>query len=1430
MYFKCINWFTMNSDFIVTGYDINKKKCNLIIEKYKNEIFFSVNKENYNITDAQKIIDLFAYENINIKDFDLCEKKSIYGLNQLYCYRFLLNNSYDRYNIGKFFIEKKKSYKKIPKEDVNQDEDSSDEEEEQEQNEKNISFPFKIEIIYNKTPNTLKLITDLHISFCDWIEFTPYKEREEEGEYLYYVEFEDNDIKKSADQFPNIEIELVNFAFDLETEDLDAEDDTVEFIPSKCEDIIMASICIQKGNDFKHRKIIKLTIAECIPKEIEDKDLNIINVEYIFCENQHDLLIKFFDLIIHYNPDVVCGYNTLTFDWSRILNMCIKYNVDSQYYLNKISSCHNFFPYLKNRVVKYSQTKNFFTNNIHYLEFQGRFQLDLLRYFQRYFPTLPSFKLGFVAKEKLKNQNKLDVDYKFIKTAGKLRREILELKKIELELKKENLENKITENFNRLKTILKQYKCNSFIQDIDELLISLSKAKNWTHVDLIMASAFSKIAKYCIVDSMLCLDLCDKLNILQQCIQLSNIGCITLNDNLNKGPTFRTESLLYKFTYHKDILLNKPDGLFAKLNERSGFQGATVLDPIVDLHYGVSVVDFLSLYPSVIIQNNLCLSTLTTNSKDSLNIKINDEINYKFVKANVRIGIIPEVLILLMKARADYKAELKKCSKESPEYLLLENKIWAVKIVMNSIYGITGSKNDSTLKCIPVSESTTFIGRHLLEDMNPIINSENHKTIYGDTDSNFIKLSESSFPYITYNSKVCTDHISLNLKLKKYSEFEIIVEEENKLPLIDILKHDYSLSKLVFKTIDNIDILDVRASINNRANEISESLCKKITDKFAEDGRGDFVLEHEYTLEKFYITKKKKYIGITYGGKKVEKGTMSVNRRTPLINKISFNNSIDVLFKYPKEEFKNNAILYSLLDDIILCNSSFKPENFILNGGVKTLIENVKTTDSSKIFIDKHNQKFINPKKNDSRFVLRDSVHIATKVAFKVFKRDGVFPENTRINYMYYKDKFRSFTYKAKYFYDNKDFYIILDNKEIKLNFELEHTGRKITLRYNATDKKNITCTIVQTNEVIKNNFDLLKYNKKNKIEEHITEIEIEYFNKNTNPYTYSRNQKVFLDATLEHTVDPLNIIIYENGDMFLNSIKINEPTLKNYFEIKYTYPVCKNKNEFAIDYDFFYHNQDSMKIFKLQYIDPIIDNYESILDVFKINKIDKINIEQVYFKLGQVFNIQLKDFVKGGDDVELYYNYLKPWVDENNKKYNLILSKIKQFKKNVIIQAKKYITLHKLYKFSEPEILLNVIEKLKYDYNINFNVLDFINFYTNEKSKEFLFNHFNLKNNLKSEDTLNYFDKKVKYSLKNQDILEFADRLRIKLKNYYKDDLDQNNFHIFYKNYKFVKGIANDCFLLLSTLKVKIKSYPTVSKEIKNTFKLKSELHFCKS
>ena len=79
---------------------------------------------------------------------------------------------------------------------------------------------------------------------------------------------------------------------------------------------------------------------------------------------------------------------------------------------------------------QYTHQKNFYTQKVHYLELQGKFQLDLLNYFKRYYPVMPSHKLGYVAKEKLKNQNKLDIDYKFIKTSGKINREIIELKKL----------------------------------------------------------------------------------------------------------------------------------------------------------------------------------------------------------------------------------------------------------------------------------------------------------------------------------------------------------------------------------------------------------------------------------------------------------------------------------------------------------------------------------------------------------------------------------------------------------------------------------------------------------------------------------------------------------------------------------------------------------------------------------------------------------------------------------------------------------------------------------------------------------------------------------------------------------------------------------------------------------------------------------------
>lgn len=1455
MFFKCINWYVYGSNFIITGYNIDKIKCYIYIENYKNEVFISVNKENYNDSDAQKIISIFENKKIEILEYELCEKFSIHGLTQLYCYRLILSNSFDRYNIGKFFDEKKRKFEKVSKSSKSeyQIDDSEDENIEIDETEseileyyeensdlsesENINFPFKLELIYNRTPNHLKLITDLNISFCDWIEFTPYDISEKYGEFLYKIDYLNHDIRKSENQFPELSIELLNLSFDIETEDIDNDEEINpnNLVPLKCEEIVMISICIQKGYDVKNRNIIKLTIAECNKDEIIDNDLNILNIDYIFCKDQHDLLIKFFEYIKYYNPDVITGYNTLTFDWSRILNMCIKYDVDTKYYLNDIATCINFFPYLKNRIVNYTQMKSFFTENIHYLEIQGKFQLDLLKYFKTYHPTLPSYKLSYVAKEKLHNKNKLDVDYKFIKMACKLRREIIELKKLN--------------NFIELKKILKQYKCNSYIEDIRQLILDISKTTKWEEVDNFMKSAFSKIAKYCIVDSMLCLDLCDNLDSLHQCIELSNIGCITLSDNLNKGPTFRTESLFYKVTYPRNILLNKASGIYSKFNEKKSYKGATVLEPVVGLHYGIGCYDFLSLYPSVMIQNNLCLSTLTTDLNDSQIFEIDKNTSYRFITKDKRVGIIPEILISLMNERANYKKKLKLCNKNSLEYSTLENKIWAVKIVMNSIYGITGSKIESSIRCIPVSETTTFIGRTLLEDMIPIINEDKHTTIYGDTDSNFVKLCESTVPYVTYNSKICTDHILESFKnIERFSDHEIIIgnlDDENLPGIIlsfeDILKTDYLLNDVVFKEIDNYLIVDIKLSINNRANEISKKLCKKITDRFLSEGRGEFILEHEYSLEQFFITKKKKYVGITYHGKKIEKGTLNVNRRSPEVNKISYNNSIQVIFNHSKEELNKQYILSnSLIDDIINTIGNFKSEQFIFNGGVKSLIENVISVDNHRIFIDKHDQKFESKKKFDQRFVLKKSAHIATKVAFKIFKRDGTFPENTRINYVYYKDKYKSFRYSTQYFYDAKDFYFKVDDKDVKIDFVLETTGRKIILQFYLTDKNNLICKIKKENECdpdmfISNGLKILKYFKKKK--EKYVEIEVEYFNKG-NPYIYINDEKVYLNIPLQLTYDPLEIKIFENSTIYLNDVIFNEPILKNYFQLEYTFPIFKNKNEYAIDYEYFYNNQNIMKINKIDYIYSIIDNYELLFNIFNINKKNEINFDIIYYNLGKEFNIVLKNFVKNGVDVDPYYKYLNPWI-VNGKENKLIESKINKFKKDVLIECKKYIKLHKLYIISEPELLLNIIDDLQKEYKFKFNLYDYINFKENDHCKKQLYKEFNLHKNLKCKDTLIYKNKKIVYFIYENDILLFAEKLRIELKFYYKEKLDSNGFYDF--NFDLDKdGVLYNCFLILSIFKNKStilidkeskiqkninKKNSTLAKEIKNTLKLKNEL-----
>ncbi|KAH7974647.1 hypothetical protein HPB49_017687 [Dermacentor silvarum] len=188
-----------------------------------------------------------------------------------------------------------------------------------------------------------------------------------------------------------------------------------------------------------------------------------------------------------------------------------------------------------------------------------------------------------------------------------------------------------------------------------------------------------------------------------------------------------------------------------------GYQGAKVLEPKVGYYDDpVCTMDFASLYPSIIIAMNLCYSTLRLHPKRQIESmekqEIEDESCYEyaqgkpfptgdeFVPESVRKGILPTILVDLLRARKQVKKDMANCEHDPFMKSVLNERQLAIKKCANSVYGFTGAVNNGILPCIQIARSVTAYGRTLLEKTIYYVEKKytQHEVIYGDTDSMMI--------------------------------------------------------------------------------------------------------------------------------------------------------------------------------------------------------------------------------------------------------------------------------------------------------------------------------------------------------------------------------------------------------------------------------------------------------------------------------------------------------------------------------------------------------------------------------------------------------------------------------------------------------------------------------------------------------------------
>lgn len=262
--------------------------------------------------------------------------------------------------------------------------------------------------------------------------------------------------------------------------------------------------------------------------------------------------------------------------------------------------------------------------------------------------------------------------------------------------------------------------------------------------------SYTELIEYCLQDADVTFRLTafdDEL--VMKLIQIMmRITAMTMEDLTRQGVSSWIRSLMYNehrrlhylIPNPQDILDAKGEATSAATIKGKKFKGGIVVNPKPGVHFNVAVLDFASLYPSVIKVHNLSYETVLcshntcrTNTIPSLPHWVCRE---RKGLSSLLIGSLRDVRVKLYK-------QLAKDETVEPSLRNLYNVIQlTLKVLLNASYGVMGAESFN-LYCPPLAEAVTAIGRYAITETVKKAESIGIEVLYGDTDSVFLKAPTS---------------------------------------------------------------------------------------------------------------------------------------------------------------------------------------------------------------------------------------------------------------------------------------------------------------------------------------------------------------------------------------------------------------------------------------------------------------------------------------------------------------------------------------------------------------------------------------------------------------------------------------------------------------------------------------------------------------
>ncbi|KAE9370566.1 DNA polymeras-like protein zeta catalytic subunit [Stipitochalara longipes BDJ] len=274
----------------------------------------------------------------------------------------------------------------------------------------------------------------------------------------------------------------------------------------------------------------------------------------------------------------------------------------------------------------------------------------------------------------------------------------------------------------------------------------------------------AKTVNYYISRVQLDLEILDQNELIPRTSEQARLLGVDFFSVFSRGSQFKVESLMFRIAKPENFLLVSPS------RKQIGGQNALECLPLVmepqSAFYNspLLVLDFQSLYPSVMIAYNYCYSTFLgrvvnwrgTNKmgftefkrqqrllellKDHINIAPN---GIMYTKPEIRKSLLAKMLGEILETRVMVKSGMKVDKDDKALQRLLNNRQLALKLIANVTYGYTSASFSGRMPCSEIADSIVQTGRETLERAIALIHSVKRwgaEVVYGDTDSLFVYL------------------------------------------------------------------------------------------------------------------------------------------------------------------------------------------------------------------------------------------------------------------------------------------------------------------------------------------------------------------------------------------------------------------------------------------------------------------------------------------------------------------------------------------------------------------------------------------------------------------------------------------------------------------------------------------------------------------